>query len=102
MLEVGSGGNPYARADVLLDAYEETRERHWAPLIADRPLVLGFVEDLPFHDHAFDFMIASHVLEHSARPERFLAELQRVARAGLHRNARRLHGARRSVTRPPP
>jgi SAM-dependent methyltransferase len=82
VLEVGSGGNPYARANVLLDAYEETRERHWAPLIADRPLVLGFVEDLPFRDHAFDFVIASHVLEHSARPERFLAELQRVARAG--------------------
>ena len=44
--------------------------------------MLGFVEDLPFRDHAFDFVIASHVLEHSARPERFLAELQRVARAG--------------------
>ena len=33
VLEVGSGGNPYARANVLLDAYEETRERHWAPLV---------------------------------------------------------------------
>jgi uncharacterized protein YbaR (Trm112 family) len=82
VLEVGSGGNPYARANVLLDAYEETRERHWAPLVADRPLVLGFAEELPFRDHAFDFVIASHVLEHSAQPERFIAELQRVARAG--------------------
>jgi SAM-dependent methyltransferase len=82
VLEVGSGGNPYARANVLLDAFEETRQRHWAPLIADRPLVLGFVEDLPFRDQAFDFVIASHVLEHSAQPARFLAELERVARAG--------------------
>lgn len=82
VLEVGSGGNPYVRANVLLDAYEDTRERHWAPLVADRPMVLGFVENLPFRDGAFDFVIASHVLEHSVHPERFLAELQRVARAG--------------------
>ena len=82
VLEVGSGGNPYARANVLLDAYEATRERHWVPLKIDRPLVLGFVEKLPFKDHAFDFVIASHVLEHSAHPEKFLAELQRVAKAG--------------------
>lgn len=82
VLEVGSGGNPYPRANVLLDAYEETRERHWVPLKADRPLVLGFVERLPFRDKVFDFVIASHVLEHSADPEAFLGELQRVAKAG--------------------
>ena len=82
VLEVGSGGNPYPRANVLLDAYETTRERHWAPLATDRPTVLGFVENLPFKDRAFDFVIAAHVLEHSADPVRFLAELQRVAKAG--------------------
>lgn len=82
VLEVGSGGNPYPRANVLLDAYEVTRERHWAPLATDRPTVLGFVENLPFRDQAFDFVIAAHVLEHSARPDLFLSELQRVAKAG--------------------
>lgn len=82
VLEVGAGGNPYPRSNVLLDAYEATRERHWAPLTSDRPTVLGFVENLPFKDHAFDFVIAAHVLEHSADPARFIAELQRVAKAG--------------------
>lgn len=82
VLEVGSGGSPYPRANVLLDAYEDTRERHWVPLKADRPIVLGFVERLPFRDKAFDFVIASHVLEHSANPDSFLKELQRVAKAG--------------------
>lgn len=82
VLEVGSGGNPYARSNVLLDAYESTRERHWVPLTADRPTVLGFVENLPFKDKAFDFIIASHVLEHSLEPEKFISELQRVAKAG--------------------
>lgn len=82
VLEVGSGGNPYYRANVLLDAFETTRQRHWAGLVSDRPTVIGRVESLPFRDRAFDFVIASHVLEHSADPARFLDELQRVAKAG--------------------
>jgi SAM-dependent methyltransferase len=82
VLEVGSGGSPYFRANVLVDAYAETRERHWAPFITDRPSVLGMGEALPFRDKSFDFVIASHVLEHSADPETFLRELQRVAKAG--------------------
>jgi SAM-dependent methyltransferase/uncharacterized protein YbaR (Trm112 family) len=82
VLEVGSGGSPYARANVLIDAYTSTRERHWAPFITDRLSVLGAGEALPFRDKSFDFVIASHVLEHSTNPERFLLELQRVAKAG--------------------
>ena len=82
VLEVGSGGNPYFRSNVLIDAYFDTRERHYAKLISDRHTVLGFVENLPFKDNSFDFVIASHVLEHSKDPEKFLSELQRVARGG--------------------
>lgn len=82
VLEVGSGGNPYPRANVLLDAFEETRERHWVPLVADRPFVFAYVEHLPFKTDAFDFLIASHVLEHSRNPEQTLSEFQRVAKAG--------------------
>ena len=82
VLEVGAGGNPYPRANVLLDAYTETRERHWTPLVSDRPTVIGFAENLPFKDKTFDFVIAAHVLEHSAHPEKFLSELQRVAKSG--------------------
>ena len=82
VLEVGSGGNPYPRANVLLDAYEDTRERHWVPLVKDRPFVFGLIERLPFKTGAFDFIIASHVLEHSTNPALTLSEFQRVARAG--------------------
>ena len=81
-LEVGSGGNPYFRSNVLLDAYLDTRQRHHEALIADRPTVIGKVENLPFKDKAFDFVIASHVLEHSSNPEVFLSELMRVGKAG--------------------
>jgi len=82
VLEVGSGGNPFPRANVLLDAYEASRERHYQPLVHDRPTVLGLMENLPFRDGAFDFVIACHVVEHSLDVEASLRELQRVARAG--------------------
>ena len=82
VLEVGSGGNPYPRANVLLDAYESTTQRMEARLVADRPLVIAPAERMPFRDRVFDFVIASHVLEHSRDPGAFLNELMRVARAG--------------------
>ena len=82
VLEVGSGGNPFPRSNVLLDAYEVTRERHYQPLTVDRPIVLGLVEDMPFRDDTFDFVIACHVIEHSTDIGACLRELQRVARAG--------------------
>ncbi len=82
VLEVGSGGNPFPRANVLLDAYEASRERHYQPLVADRPTVLGQIENLPFRDDAFAFVIACHVIEHSLDIEACQPELPRVARAG--------------------
>lgn len=82
VLEVGAGGNPYPRANILLDAMESTIERNEQNLIIDRPLILGLCEELPFKDKSFDFIIASHVLEHTDNPEKFLAELMRVGKAG--------------------
>lgn len=82
VLEVGSGSSPYYRSNILCDAYEQTQERWFTPLVTDRPTVIAFGENLPFRDKSFDFVIASHVLEHSEDPERFLEELQRVAKSG--------------------
>ncbi len=82
VLEVGAGGNPYPRANVLLDGYEDSIERIEKTLVADRPLILGFAEKLPFKSKSFDFVISSHVLEHSTNPEQFLREMMRVGKAG--------------------
>jgi SAM-dependent methyltransferase/uncharacterized protein YbaR (Trm112 family) len=82
VLEIGSGGNPYARANVLLDAEEESLERDEKELVRDRVLVLGLVEELPFKDKSFDFIIASHIFEHTDNPRKFLNELVRVGKAG--------------------
>ena len=82
VLEVGSGGRPYFRANVLCDA-DIPVERLNMDLVKDRPMVLGFAENLPFQDDSFDFIIASYVFEHTEEPEKFIAEIQRVARAGF-------------------
>jgi SAM-dependent methyltransferase len=82
VLEVGSGDNPYPRSNILVDLYRDTPERGWAPLKTDRPTFIADVCDLPFRDKSFDFVIASHVLEHTSNPRRFLDELSRVAKAG--------------------
>jgi SAM-dependent methyltransferase len=82
VLEVGSGGNPYPRSNILLDSQEESIERIEKDLRRDRPLVIGIGENLPFKTKCFDFSIASHVLEHSKDPETFLRELMRVSKAG--------------------
>lgn len=39
---------------------------------------------LPFDDHSFDLVYASHVVEHVPDPRRFLTELQRVARRWIY------------------
>jgi uncharacterized protein YbaR (Trm112 family) len=54
----------------------------WTWAAAERPFIVGDAHTLPFADHAFDFVICSHLLEHVADPAAVLAELQRVARAG--------------------
>ena len=82
VLDVGSGGNPYPRSDVLLDRLTGAEHRCGESMMIDRPAVFGDASRMPFKDKAFDFVIASHILEHMAEPEVFLKELQRVGKAG--------------------
>jgi ubiquinone/menaquinone biosynthesis C-methylase UbiE len=65
----------------LLDQYIDNVER-WGKLNRARPLVLACADCMPFKDKAFDFVVASHILEHMTDPARFLDELQRVGKAG--------------------
>lgn len=82
VLDIGSGDNPHGRADLLCD--RDVASHHDRPgiLHLDRPFVVGDAECLPFRDDAFDYIISSHVLEHTERPDRVLGELMRVGRAG--------------------
>lgn len=82
VLDVGSGGTPYPRSDVLLDRLTGFEHRCGDSMMIDRPAVFGDAQRMPFKDKSFDFVVASHILEHIADPEKFIKELQRVAKAG--------------------
>ena len=83
VLDVGSGGNPHLRADVICDKFVEGLSHRDEPFVRDgRPLVIGDVHFLPFRDSAFDFVICSHLLEHLDGPHLAIAQLQRVAPRG--------------------
>src|SRR5262249_44327019 len=82
VLDVGAGSCPYPRSDVLLERYVKSDHRCGASLVSDRPTVFADALRMPFKAKAFDFVIASHILEHIKSPEAFLSELTRVGKAG--------------------
>jgi len=83
VLDVGSGGTPFPRANVLMDKFpDDGYHRHGQAVRADRPFVIGDVQRIPFADQAFDVVICSHVLEHVEDPSVAIRELERVAPRG--------------------
>ena len=82
VLDIGSGGYPYPRADFLVDRISGAEHRNNFSLITDRIIILSDARKLPFKDKSIDFSIASHVLEHISNPEIFIKELMRVSKRG--------------------
>jgi hypothetical protein len=83
VLEIGSGGNPWFRSNVLCDKYlSDNIERGDKPLVRDREFVQADATNLPFKDKEFDFVFCSHVAEHIGDIEAFFREIQRVGKAG--------------------
>jgi len=83
VLEIGSGGNPWFRSNVLCDKYlSDNLERGDVPLARDREFIQADATALPFKDKEFDFVFCSHVAEHIDRIEDFFREIQRVGKAG--------------------
>lgn len=82
VLDIGSGDSPFPPSDVVCEKFPWDDRERTAPFRRDRPLVIGDVEALPFRDGAFDFIHCSHVLEHTFQPNRAIAEMMRVGRAG--------------------
>lgn len=88
VLEVGPGGMPHRRADVLLeydfaDPGEALAQRGYAKAPrTSKQMVYYTGNRFPFDDNAFDYVICSHVIEHVPDVETFVAELFRVAPRG--------------------
>jgi uncharacterized protein YbaR (Trm112 family) len=83
VLDVGSGHNPNPRSDVLCDRYIDDDTERGGSIRVDRPLIVADGHNLPFKDKAFDYVIASHIIEHMDDPARFCSELSRVSKRGF-------------------
>jgi len=82
-LDVGSGHRPHEDATHLVDLLPEDDSERGKPMQhLGLPLLLATVEALPFKDKSFDYVYASHVLEHTQDPASACKELMRIARAG--------------------
>lgn len=89
VLEIGPGGYPYWRSDVLVDRFlgDETDLQQYGGTqqsLRGKFLILADSARLPFADGTFDYVICSHVLEHIpiSDLESVIDELTRVAKRG--------------------
>jgi SAM-dependent methyltransferase len=76
VLDIGCRKGGWPEADVYLDLAD------YSELYPGKDFVCGDACRMPFGDNSFDFIIASHILEHVPAPDLFLQELCRVAKAG--------------------
>ena len=76
ILDIGCGFNPNKYATTICDVLN--LKEHYS----DKKFVKLNNDNLPFADKEFDFVIASHVLEHVENPTKFLNEITRVANQG--------------------
>ncbi|MCG3164377.1 MAG: hypothetical protein POELPBGB_00131 [Bacteroidia bacterium] len=87
VLEIGPGGMPHPRADILLekrfnDAEWFAQSGNIKPDFKGKPVIYYEGGKFPFKDKEFDYVICSHVLEHVSNIDEFTSELKRVAQSG--------------------
>lgn len=83
VLDIGSGNNPFVRADILCERSVADDTERVGKIVIDRPLVMADVTLLPFIDNAFDVIVCCHLLEHLEKPEDAIKEIMRVGRSGI-------------------
>jgi SAM-dependent methyltransferase len=83
VLDIGSGHRPHPDATHLVDLYlADNTERGKKLKRLQKHLVQANIESLPFKDKVFEYIYASHVLEHTTDPAEACRELMRVGKAG--------------------
>ena len=76
ILDIGCGYNANKYANVICDVQDLSN--HYQ----DKRFVKLNEKTLPFKDKEFDFVVASHVMEHIKDVEFFIKELERVSKKG--------------------
>ncbi len=76
ILDIGCGYRANENANVLADVQDLSH------IYKDRKFVKITTDKLPFADKEFDFVIASHVIEHVDDFESFIKELERISSRG--------------------
>ena len=86
VLDIGSGDKPHWRSDVLLDKFIDdqygSQRSGSKKTIINKPIFNADVNNMPFGDKVFDFVICSHLLEHVVDPGGAIEEIMRVGKAG--------------------
>ena len=76
ILDIGCGYRAHPKASVIADVQD------FSNFYKDKKFVQIQKKILPFKDKEFDFVIASHVIEHVEDFEFFIKELQRISSKG--------------------
>ena len=76
ILDIGCGYRPNPYATVIADIQD------FSNYYKDKKFVKISEKNLPFKDKEFDFVIASHVIEHVENFEFFIKELERISSKG--------------------
>ena len=76
ILDIGCGYGAHSRANVICDVQDLTE------FYKNKDFIKLNNSNLPFKDKEFDFVIASHVIEHVEDFEFFINELERISSKG--------------------
>ena len=76
ILDIGCGYRAHKNASVLADVQD------FSNFYKEKKFVQIKEKDLPFKDKEFDFVVASHVIEHVEDFEFFIKELERITSKG--------------------
>ena len=76
ILDIGCGYSANKYANIICDV------RDLSKVYKDKKFIRLIDKKLPFKDKEFDFVIASHVMEHVEDVDFFISELQRIASKG--------------------
>ena len=76
ILDIGCGYGAHKSATTICDKID------LKDFYKDKNFIKIDTDNLPFKDREFDFVIASHVLEHVENIDKFISELERVSKKG--------------------